>query len=292
MQSMTGFGSGIVHDDRSAVTVEVRTLNHRYLDVSIRMPRPIGALEEIVKKVLSDSFVRGRVEANVTLAETCDAPVDARFNTAAIRGAWEALHETHKALGFPSQPSFEMLLHIPGLFTLESRPLDPDSVRPLLESALGSAISTVLTMRQAEGERLASDLQQRLGDITNLIDQIEARASIMLNAYRQRLASKLDEMLGQASPVDPQRLAMEVAIVAERTAIDEEIVRLKAHVAHFQQLLNAPGAVGRRLDFLVQEMHREANTIGSKQMDSRVAGHVIELKSRLEKIREQVQNVE
>ncbi len=289
MLSMTGYGRGHASQAGRELLLELKTVNHRFLDVSLRLPRPITFLEEPLRTRISEgSLQRGHVDVSVTYANlrpdaqsvTIDSALLAQCSQAADAVALQLDRET---------PDLASLLTLCGALHVTQAEEDAEAVTVLMQTACDEALAQLQAMRQREGEALARDMQANLRQCEALTTEVEQRAPAVPEAYRQRLEARLVEWAVQAA--DPQRVAQEVALMADRCAIDEELARLRSHYAQFAQCLQDPGEVGRRMDFLLQEMNREANTIGSKASDAPIAQRVVELKCLLEKLREQAQNV-
>ena len=289
MQSMTGCGKGIAAADGLEVTVELKSVNHRFLDIACRLPRNIGFLDEPLRKQLSASLKRGHVEAFISLKADSQSTADIQLNpeTAA---RYIAASKQLFDLGARGDLSVYELMQLEGVLVSQEHELDEDAVLALFLESCSEAIRQLTEMRGREGENLKADLSAHLDAIAGIREAIAQRAPCVVQDYRTRLQKRLDQIL--ENPVDPIRLAQEVAIMADRCAIDEELSRLESHLRQFRTYLNAPDEVGKKLDFLTQEMNREANTIGSKANDAQIAQLVVELKSEIEKLREQVQNVE
>ncbi|ADU51026.1 YicC-like domain-containing protein [Thermaerobacter marianensis DSM 12885] len=290
VRSMTGFGRAGAQSGRYRVAVEVRTVNHRFLDVTVRLAREFAAVEDRIRRLVAQHIERGRVDVSVRVDRLTSAVRAVHVDTELAHAYYEALKELRRSLRLPGSIDVDMLLDLPDILRVEQAEDDLDALWALLEPALADALGQVVAMREAEGAALARDLEERAVQVERQVEAIAGRAPEVVQAYQRRLEGRLEEW-GLAA-VDPQRLAVEVALMAERSDISEECVRLRSHCRQFRQLLARGGAVGRRLDFLLQEMHREITTIGSKAGDLAIAGLVVEVKAELEKMREQVQNVE
>ncbi|MGE5552690.1 MAG: YicC/YloC family endoribonuclease [Betaproteobacteria bacterium] len=291
VRSMTGFGRGEAVQGRYRVTVEARAVNHRFLDVAPRLPKAATGFEDKVRAMVAGRLSRGRVEVFVSLEEAEEVPRPVRVDIPLARGYREALEELRAALALPGETTLEMLLNMPGVVAVEET-TDPETLGEALQEALTLALEELVRMREAEGLRLRADLEQRLATVGGAVETIAARAPAVVEEYRTRLEERVREVLGNF-PVDEGRLLQEVALVADRISIAEEVVRLRSHLSEAAAILAGDeAAVGRKFDFLVQEMNREINTIGSKANDVQIAREVIAVKAELEKIREQVQNIE
>lgn len=289
---MTGFGRACVERDGRELTVEFKSVNHRYLDVNIRLPRHLMFLEEPLRAALARHISRGHVDVYVNyrnwrkdaLAVTVDEPRLAAYLAAARAAAQNA--------ELPDDLTISHFLRMNDIVVVTEAEEDQPVLLALANETAEEALAQLRRMREQEGEALARDLTARVAALMAMREEIAARAPLVTAEYHKRLQERLAELLGDATAIDPARLAMEVAVFADRASVDEELVRLQSHGAQFDALLAAPEPVGRKLDFLVQEMNREFNTIGSKANDARITELVIQGKAELEKVREQVQNIE
>jgi uncharacterized protein (TIGR00255 family) len=284
---MTGFGRGA----SGGVTAEVRSVNHRFVEVACRAARDLAPLEDRIRRLVLSEFHRGRVEVRVEAEGAARAATALHVDKDLAKAYHEALKELANILGVSWQPNLEALVSLPGVVSLREAQPDVEALWPDVEAALRDALAGAREMRRSEGEALAADLAARVDELAGLVAGVAARAPELAALMRERLARRLGEVLAPGA-VDPDRIEAEVALLAERAAIDEEIVRLGSHIDQFRAALAEPGPVGRKLDFIVQELHREVNTIGSKAADAGVALAVVEAKGIVEKLREQVQNVE
>lgn len=291
VRSMTGFGRGEAVRDRYRVTVEARAVNHRFLDVALRLPKAAAGFEEGLRTMLAAKLSRGRVEVFVSVEEVGESLRPVKVDIPLARGYQEALGQLREALNLPGEVTVGMLLSLPGIIGTEEAN-DPEALWEALAKATAAALNETVRMREAEGARLAADLKARLAMVGGRLEAIASRAPAVIDEYRSRLEDRLREALGEF-PVDEGRLLQEVALLADRAGITEEVVRFRSHLAEAEATLTgAEAAVGRKLDFLLQELNREVNTIGSKANDLEIARSVIAVKAELEKIREQVQNIE
>ncbi len=286
---MTGYGRARAENDGREITLEIKTVNHRFLDVSTRLPRALNALEDVIRRRLSETLRRGHADVSVQYVNARDDAREVRVDRALIdkyRGAAEAVaSET----GIVNDCAMTYYLSQPDVLTLTTRDDDQDALTQVLTAALDAALADVVVMRRREGEALKEDLTAHLAALEAITDQIAALAPGVPLAYRERLLARVAE-LGVVP--DEQRLAQEVALMADKCAIDEELSRLSSHIAQMREAMNVAGEAGRRLDFLTQELNREVNTIGSKALDASITKLVVAAKSEIEKLREQVQNVE
>lgn len=290
-RSMTGFGraAGTLLGDE--VTVEMSAVNHRYLDASLRMPLAWAAVEPVLKQQLRKYVSRGKLSVTISRKRGPGSPPSIRFDPDTARQYVDASRELAAMVGSDSAISVDVLAQLEGVLVHEDPVDDLESVQAGLEALLEDAAARLNAMRATEGEALERDIRARIALIRSALVRIEDRLPELNGAYEQRLRSRIEELRTEVS-LSEERIALEVALLAEKADVTEEVVRLKAHLEHFSGLLDEKEPVGRRLDFLLQELQREINTLGVKTRDSDVARHVLEMKSELEKIREQIQNVE
>lgn len=287
---MTGYGRRQAARDGREMTVEVKSVNHRFLDLSYRLARNLTFLDDALRKGVSERLARGHVEVFVSYVNTRQDAREVRVDTALAGAYRQALGELAAAAGVPETMSLSEYARLPDVLTVQEREEDQDAVRALFAEALSGALDALIAMREREGEQLKADLLGKVGALDALRERIASRAPLVVEDYRARLSQRLSQML--SGEIDEARLATEVAIFADRAAIDEELVRLASHIAQVRQTAGLSEPVGRKLDFLVQELGREVNTIGSKAQDKQIAGWVVEAKGEIEKLREQVQNIE
>ena len=291
IRSMTGYGRDQQLLHGRSITVEIRSVNHRYFEFSCRAPRGCAFLEDRLKRALQSAISRGKVEVALTLQT-----VESRNTSVAVDPALAGQYITAlRALGeeyaLPDDLTLSTICRLPDIFTLCRGEEDEEELAADVLSVLQKALEQFVAMRETEGERLKADVLSRLLTMEEHLSFVEERSPQTVAEYRARLTAKLTELLNGAVP-DENRILTEVGIIADRLAVDEETVRLRSHFAQLRKILESTEPVGRKLDFLVQEMNRETNTIGSKCSDTAIAGHVVEMKSELEKIREQIQNIE
>lgn len=289
--SMTGFGRATALRDGREMTVELKSVNHRYLDPGFRYPRHIGFLEDGMRRILSDRLTRGHVDVFVSYRNTREDARCAVFDSALLKAYLDAAKRCEEEFGLRNDMSVNSALRLPDVVDVVEAEEDREAVEALMREAMLAAVEELISMRHVEGERLTRDLLQRLDTVLDIRGKIEERAPLVVEEYRKKLNERIEAVLAEAD-VDRARLATEVALFADRANIDEELVRLQSHVAAARGLLGEDAAVGRKLDFIVQEMNREFNTIGSKANDKAITALVIEGKAEIEKIREQVQNLE
>lgn len=288
---MTGYGRAEGHHKSRSLVVELRSVNHRHCDVMIRLPKPLALLEETVKKKVQSRFARGHIEVSVSLNGATNNPRRLKLDMESAEDCYHILKKLKKDLRLPGEVDLGLLSHFKEMITLVEPAEKIELITPLLYKSLDKAMANLEKMRRAEGRALADDLSARLQALSKMLSLIKVREKEAIAAYHQRLQARVSE-LAKGIPLDPARLAQEVAIFAERSDISEETARLKTHLEQFQKMMQKEEAVGRTLDFLLQEMNREINTIGSKANDVTISLQVVAMKSELEKIREQVQNIE
>ena len=290
MRSMTGCGSGKVQKDGWEVTVDLKTVNHRFFDIGMRLPRNLSFLEQTIRDCLGRKISRGHADVFLTVKRTgdsavnvdCDEDLAARYLDAAVRIA--------NKTGVENDMTVSRLMKMEGVLTLNEQEMNEELVSSICAEATVIATDQLIQMREREGAHLKEDLKIHLDDADALRTKIMVRAPKIVVEYREKLESRLKNMV--TDTVEPQRLAQEVAIIADRCAIDEELSRIDSHIRQMRKYLESSGEIGKKMDFLIQEMNREANTIGSKASDAAIAQHVVDLKSEIEKLREQIQNVE
>lgn len=288
---MTGYGSGSRTDAQRSVKVEARAVNHRFSDIVLRLPKGYQALEERLRKVAAEYVQRGRVEIFLTVEEFGANERTVRLDQGLLKGYLEAFSAAAALLDTQASPDVETLLRLPGVLSVDEVDVDLDAAWPVIEEALREALSELTRMRRSEGERLYADIVHRLSKVEQIIGQMAAKAPLVVEEYKNRLAERIQEWMADG-PLDESRLAMEVAFFADKASIDEELTRATSHISEFRKVCLTEGSVGRKLDFLLQELQREINTIASKAHDVQIAGWVVECKAEIEKIREQIQNIE
>lgn len=290
MRSMTGCGSGKVQQDGWEVTVDLKTVNHRFLDISMRLPRNLSFLEQTVRESVSRKIRRGHVDVFLTVKRTDASAATVTGDPELAVLYTEAAKQLAERTGTQNDLTVSRLMQMEGVLTLNEQEMDEELVSVICNEAAEIAAEQVVQMREREGAHLKEDLKLHLDAADVLRAAIRERAPLVVNEYREKLEGRLKNLLTDA--VEPQRLAQEVAIMADRCAIDEELARLDSHIRQMRKYLENEGEIGKKMDFLIQEMNRETNTIGSKASDAAIAQHVVDLKSEIEKLREQIQNVE
>ena len=291
IRSMTGYGRDQQLLHGRSITVEIRSVNHRYFEFSCRAPRGCAFLEDRLKRALQSAISRGKVEVSLTLQTIENRHTSVAVDHALAGQYLTALRALGAEYGLTDDLTLSTVARLPDLFTVCRGEEDEEELAADVLSVLQEALDRFVAMREAEGERLRADVLSRLLALEEHLAFVEERSPQTVAEYRARLTAKLNELLGGAV-ADEARILTEAAIVADRLAVDEETVRLHSHNAQLRGILDCAEPVGRKLDFLVQEMNRETNTIGSKCSDTAIAGHVVEMKSEIEKIREQIQNIE
>ena len=291
VKSMTGYGRKKAENDQREVTVEIKSVNHRYLDLNIKVPRIYSFLEEAVKSAVSSRVSRGKVDVFVSVFTKDGKDVKVTPNLELIREYVEALRQVRDTFGLADDISTMGVARMPDALSIDKEEPDNEAVQQQVLEVVGQALEEYDAMRRAEGARLCQDIVQRAGRIGQLVDHVEERSPQTVEEYRKRISARMQELLGDTE-IAEQRILAEAALFADKVSVTEEIVRLRSHLAQLNTMLSADTAVGRKLDFLVQEMNREANTIGSKANDYELAQTVVEIKAEIEKIREQIQNIE
>ena len=291
MYSMTGYGRGAASLEGRELTIELKSVNNRFLDIGMKLPRQLSFLEDGLRKLLNDSLSRGHVDVFVNYRNLRSDAKTVRVDEALLKAYLVSARESAKALDLADDLTLSRALTLPDVTTILPADEDQQALTDLSKAVMTQAIENLKTMRCKEGERLKLDLSARMDTMTGYAAAIEKRAPAVAEEYRARLTARIEELLDETE-VDRARLATEVAIFADRAAIDEEIVRLNTHLVHFRELLEADEPVGRKMDFLVQEMNRECNTIGSKANDAELTSIVLLCKAEIEKLREQIQNIE
>ena len=291
MLSMTGYGRAFVEIEGRQMTVEVKSVNHRFLDLSFRMPRNLMFLEDAARKAIGARLARGHVDVFVTYRNLRTDARTVQVDEALFAAYVGALSRLRGALGpdLRDDRTLMGIAHMPDVMTVTEAEEDQDAVRSLLETALGQALDALCAMRAREGEAIRADLSGRVDALERMTEAVEERYPQTVQAYTQRLRAAMEELAGS---VDETRLMMEVAVMADRSAIAEETVRLHSHIQQLRAVFEAREPIGRRVDFIVQELNREVNTISSKSQDIPITQLTVDMKAEIEKLREQVQNIE
>ena len=291
MESMTGYGRSEVRHAQLTLTVEARSVNHRYLDIALRYPRLYAPLEARMKQRVSAHFTRGRIDITLVPQENPAGRRALSLDHVLAQQYYDALQHLQESLRLPGAIDVSLIASLRDVFKVEEPSEDVENTWDIIAQGLDAALQALHSMRRQEGEALCRDFHLRLQAMAQQIQAIRQRVPQVVVEYRQRLEQRVKELFDQFE-IDPNRLAQEAILFAERADITEELTRLEAHMQAFTRLLSSSEAVGRKIEFLVQEMHREVNTIGSKSNDTAIAHSVVDLKSELERMREQIQNIE
>ena len=291
IKSMTGYGRAVETVNGREFTVELRSVNNRYLDCSVRLPRLLSFAEDAVKQAVKASVSRGKVDVFISLRSEAEDDVQVNLNRGVLEGYLAAMRQMVTEFGVQDDISVSTVSRLPDVFAVEKKEVDEDQLLSDLLQAVSKALEGYDAMRTREGAALDADLRSRGETILSLVSQVEQGNGQTVADYRARLENKLREVLENTN-IDESRILTEAAIFADKVAVDEETVRLRSHLQQMNSMLDGGGAIGRKLDFLLQEMNREANTIGSKCTDVKLARIVVDIKAELEKIREQTQNIE
>ncbi len=291
IKSMTGFGRCEIEENGRKITVEMKSVNHRYSEITIKMPKKLNFFEAAIRNVLKEYLSRGKVDVFITYEDTGEAEGCVKYSSEIAREYVTYIGQISKEFGLSNDINASVIARMPEVLTFEEKEVDEEGLWKLLEKCLRGCLEKFVETRIAEGEKLKADLLSKLDGIEKMVSSIEARSPEIVKEYRDRIMTKVKELLGDTN-VSEQVLATELIVFADKICVDEEMVRLKAHVSNMRDTLNAGKDVGRKLDFVAQEMNREANTTLSKANDIEVSNTAIELKTEIEKIREQIQNIE
>ncbi|WP_226639488.1 YicC/YloC family endoribonuclease [Priestia flexa] len=290
IRSMTGFGRGRADNDVQAVTVEMKSVNHRFCEITVRMPRQLMEIEDKIKKIIQTYIKRGRVEVFVTISGEGLAKKTLQTDWELLGEYMKAFQEISERHQLSKSVEIQDILHMPDVMTTSEEEVDQTSIHQLVFTAVEQAVGQLLTMREKEGQELYQDLVQHLNNIQQLRDEVESLAPTVSEQYEDRLRKRLTDYL--EGTIDEQRVLAEVAIFAEKADVNEELTRIHSHLTQFFQTIDTTDVIGRKLDFLVQELNREMNTIGAKANNGKIAQCVIDMKTQLERLKEQVQNIE
>lgn len=291
IKSMTGFGRAQETVDGMTVTVELKSVNHRYFEFSAKVPRTYGFLEEKLKTFLNARISRGKTECYVSIENLEESDMEVIVNPSLAKGYVEALRTLSDTFGLKEDFSAISIAKFPDVLTLRKAPADEEKIRNAVQTVAEKAVACFVAMRATEGEKLRADILSKADTILEHVSFVESRSPQTVREYNEKLRQRMEELL-ENTQIDEQRLLTEAAIFADKVAVDEETVRLRSHISQLREFMDADEPIGRKLDFLVQEINREANTIGSKAQDVEIAKRVIAIKAEVEKIREQVQNIE
>lgn len=291
IKSMTGFGRAEASDENRKITIEVKAVNHRYLDVNMKMPKKLSMFESAIRNVLKEYAERGKVDIFITYEDFTESNYSVKYNREIAKAYVDFINEIAQEFSLDNDLKATSLSRYPEVLSLEEQEVDEEELWAYVEKALRSALEMFVAARIKEGENLKNDIILKLDNMLANVDFIEQRAPEIIKEYHEKLACKVSEYLSDSS-IDESRILTEVTLFTDKICIDEEIVRLKSHIQATKDALDAGGSLGRKLDFIAQEMNREANTILSKANDLKTSNQAIDLKTDIEKIREQIQNIE
>ena len=290
---MTGFGRGEFQDEKRNIIVEIKSVNHRYADVNVKMPRRYSFVEDKVKAKVKEEAKRGKLEVSIMVENLAESDLNIKLNKDVARQYLESLNELKETFDVDGSVTLQYLSSLPDVIKAIPDVEDEEEITKAILAAVGSALAGLEEMRAVEGEKLAKDLIAKGDTIKGLVDQIEKRAPEVPKAYAEKLKNRIEELLAGSVQVPQDRIMLEAAIFADKCAIDEEITRLNSHIQQLKSIITqSTQPDGKKLDFLVQEMNREANTIGSKANDIEITNLMLQIKAEIEKVREQVQNIE
>jgi uncharacterized protein (TIGR00255 family) len=292
IQSMTGFGKGTASDGVNEISIELKTLNNRYLDINMRIPKDLSFLEEDIRGQLKRHIRRGRVEVYLTYEQIEGASAQVTVDHGLLRQYIQVFQEIRERYGVEMDMTASDMVKLPEVIQLKRGEADEDAIGRMAREALRQAIEGLVEMRGREGTNLAQDIGERAEVLSGMLREVEERSPMVVREYQEKLQSRIQELCKDTAVLDETRLESEVAYMADRSDITEEITRLHSHLAELESLIQSDGAVGRKLDFLIQEINREINTIGSKSSDLSITRLVVDMKSEAERIREQVQNIQ
>lgn len=291
IKSMTGFGR-FEHTSRDyKVSVEIKSVNHRYCDLNIKQPKKFSAFENDIRNIARQYAARGKIDIYISFEDYTAGASSVRYNPSVAKGYMDAITKASEEFGIEPCITSSLLVRFPDVIILEENEKDASKEFMIVKDALNKACMQFQASREKEGRNLYNDIQQKLKDILEIVGQVEERSPQIVSEYRQKLKDKVTELLG-GTKVDESILATEITVFADKICVDEETVRLRSHIANMENTLSKEESVGRKLDFIAQEMNREANTILSKANDVKLSGMAIDLKTGIEKIREQIQNIE
>jgi len=291
IKSMTGFGRSEIANEERKITVEMKSVNHRYCEISIKMPKKLSFFEAAIRNLLKQSIGRGKIDVYITYEDYTENNVCVKYNADLAKEYYSYLEKMSQDFGIENDIRVSTLSRFPEVFTLEEQTIDENELWGFIEKAVNIALKQFIETRIMEGENLKKDIVAKLDGMLKSVDYIEERSPEIVTEYRNKLTAKVNELLGDTK-IDESILATEVTIYADKICVDEETVRLKSHIKNMKETLDESDNVGRKLDFIAQEMNREANTILSKSNDLAITNVAINLKTDIEKVREQIQNIE
>lgn len=292
IKSMTGYGRGEYSNSGYNMKIEIKTVNHRYNDISVRMPRHMSYLEESIKKMIKENISRGKVDVYVNLEYVGGTPIDIKVDMELARSYRDSLERINSELELPGEIRINNVLSLSDIIKTEKKEIDEELLWEVVRVSLEEALEDLMGMKYREGQELQDDMIANLDQVDIILEEIELRSPEVVREYRDKLRIRIDELLDGSIEIDDDKLSHEVAYFADKSNINEEVIRLKSHIGQFREILKEEETVGRKLDFLMQEMNREINTIGSKANDVHISSRVVAVKAEIEKIREQVQNLE
>ena len=292
LKSMTGFGRGFCRGDGREITIELRSVNHKYLDLSFRMPRSLSFAEDVIRDVLSKELARGHVDVVVTYRNTRDDSNTVSVNEGLITNYLALAKEVEVKYDVRNDMSVSRLFKMPEVVTVVENADDEDAVKALVREATTGAVHELISMREKEGEKLKADFKVKLDELTRIREELLKLAPSAAEENAKKLTARIEKIMSDGVPVDESRLATEIAVMADKICVDEELVRIGTHIENMRAMLESSAPIGRKADFLIQELNREFNTTGSKSSDSRITELVIAGKAEIEKMREQIQNIE
>lgn len=291
LRSMTGYGRGKNEIDSREYIVEIKSVNNRYSDISIKMPRSLSYLEDNVKRLISNSITRGKVEVCITFVNNSDKGKNIKINSELAKIYIDEMKKLAEQTNINSNIEVIDVMKMPEILNITLDEDDSELIKQELEIAVKEAITNFIQMREVEGEKIAQDLKNRINSITEIVEKISKISAGLVPAYIEKLEKRVNELL-KPNIVDEARLAQEVVIYSDKCSIEEELTRLKSHISQFLDLIEQNSSNGKKIDFLIQEMNRETNTIGSKANNLEITNFVVDIKTELENIREQIQNIE
>ncbi len=291
IKSMTGFGRCEFSDEARKISVEMKSVNHRYLETAIKMPKKLNIFEARIREILKKYIQRGKVDIYITYEDYTENKILLKYNNEIAEEYMNIFDKMSRQFDMRNDISLAQLSRFPEVITMDEKGSDEEEVWNFIRRAIEGACEQFVAARIAEGENLKADLNEKLDRMSELVSYIEERSPQIMNDYRSKLMAKVQELLGDTT-IDESRLATEVVLYADKICVDEETVRLKSHIDSARNCLNEAGGIGRKLDFIAQEMNREANTILSKADDLEISNKAIDLKTEIEKLREQIQNIE
>lgn len=290
-KSMTGFGSGTIVEDGKEISIELKSLNHRYTDINIRIPRNLSFLEDDIRKKIQAQVFRGHIDVFINYQNTNEDSHDIKIDFALLKSYLNSFEQIKKTTNLVDDITLSQILKLDDILIVSIREENNDTLTKIMRNSLEKALCGLIRMRSDEGEKLVHDIDQRADFINSKVSKIEDRVPIVIQEYKEKLQARIYELL-QGMEMDMNRFNTEVAFFSDRSNITEEIIRLRSHIKQLQDTLSLTIPIGRKLDFIVQEMNREINTIGSKASDLNITNIVMDIKSEIEKIREQIQNIE